>query len=109
MDLLFVNGYPFLTTKSSKLNFLTGHPCKSRSTSQIKTVLDMVLNKYNDVESTESEKRKNSENEEPVSSHGRHVRENSGSGVERLEMSFDAELYRHNTYRQFMIIKENYN
>ena len=42
----FVNGYPFLATKSANLNFVTDHPCKSRSTVQIKTVLDMVLETY---------------------------------------------------------------
>ena len=44
-----------------------------------------------DIESTESEETESSESEEPVSSYGRPVRENVGSGVERLEMSFDGQ------------------
>ena len=46
IDLFFVNGYPFLATISAKLNFITANPCKSRSTAKIKTVLDMVIDKY---------------------------------------------------------------
>ena len=61
------------------------------------------------IESTESKDRKISESEERVSSHGRPVRENSGSGVERLEMSFDDQSYSHNTNQQIMMIKETYN
>ena len=41
-----MDGYPFLATKSAKLNFVTTHPYKSISTAQIKTVLDVVLEKY---------------------------------------------------------------
>ena len=39
----------------------------------------------------ELEESESSENEERISSHGRSVRENDGSGVERLEMSFDGQ------------------
>ena len=46
---------------------------------------------------------------ESVSSHGIPVRENTGSGVERLVMSFDGKSYSHNTHQKFMIIKEKYN
>ena len=63
----------------------------------------------NGIKSTESEERKSSEIEERVSSYGRPTRENSGSGVERLEMSFYGNSYSHNTHRQFMMIKEKYN
>ena len=45
-DLFFVNGYYFLATKSAKLIFVTAHPCKSRSTAQIKILFDMVIYKY---------------------------------------------------------------
>ena len=38
--------YPFLATKPEKINFVTAQPRESRSTAQIKTVLDMVLDKY---------------------------------------------------------------
>ena len=60
----------------------------------------------NDTELTESEERKISEIEERVSSHGIYVKENSGSGVERLEMIFYGKSYSHNTHRKCMIIKE---
>ena len=63
----------------------------------------------NDTELTESEERKISEIEESVSSHGIYVKENSGSGVERLEMSFYGKSYSHNTHCKFMMIKEKYN
>ena len=63
----------------------------------------------NDIESRGSEERKSSDSEERVSSHGRPVRENAGSGVERLEMGIDGKSYSHNTHRQFMIIREKYN
>ena len=43
----------------------------------------------NNIESTEIEDRKILEIEKRVSSHGRHVRGNYGSGLERLEISFD--------------------
>ena len=46
INLFFVNGYPFLATKSEKLNSVTSHRRKSRSTAQITKVLDMVLDKY---------------------------------------------------------------
>ena len=46
IDFFFVNGYPFISTKSVKLKFVTAHPWKSRSTAQTKTLLDMVLEKY---------------------------------------------------------------
>ena len=58
-----------------------------------------------DIESTESEEHKSSEIEERISSHGIPVRENSGSGVERLEISLDGKSYSHNTHWQFNMIK----
>ena len=67
---------------------------------------DDSLNK--DIESTGSEERKILESEERVSSHGRPVRENSGSGLECLEISFYGKSYSHNTHQQFMMIKEKY-
>ena len=48
IDFFFVNVYPFLDTKSAKWNFVTANPYKSRYTSKIRTVLDMVLDKYDD-------------------------------------------------------------
>ena len=62
-----------------------------------------------DIESTGSEEHESPESEERVSSHGRPVRENSGSGVECLEISFDGKSYSHNNHRQFMMIKQKYN
>jgi hypothetical protein len=46
LDFFFVNGYAFLHTKSSKLNFLTSQICTSRSTGQILKVLDTVKQTY---------------------------------------------------------------
>ena len=48
INFFFVKGYPFFATKSEKLNLFTSHPCKSRSTAQINTVLYMVLEKYDE-------------------------------------------------------------
>ena len=41
--------------------------------------------------------------------HGRPVIENTGPGVEPIEMSFDGKSYSHNTHWQFIMIKEKYN
>ena len=46
INFFFVNGCPFLAIKLAKLNFFTAHPCKSRSTAQIKKIFDMLLEKY---------------------------------------------------------------
>ena len=46
INFFFVNGYPIIATKSEKFNFVTAHPYKSRSTAQIKTVLYMLIDKY---------------------------------------------------------------
>ena len=50
---------------------------------------DGTLN--DDIESTESEEHESSENEECISSNGIPVRQNYGSGIERLEMIFDGQ------------------
>jgi hypothetical protein len=46
VDFFFVNGYPFLATKSAKVNFITAQPVTSRSTAQIIKHIDTVINKY---------------------------------------------------------------
>ena len=46
VDFFFVNGYPFLATKSKKVNYLTATPCKSRSKGQIIEALEALLNTY---------------------------------------------------------------
>ena len=47
MDFFFVNGEPFLHTKTKKINFLTASHCTSRSQQQIMNVLESVIQKYN--------------------------------------------------------------
>jgi hypothetical protein len=46
VDFFFVNGYPFLTTKSGKINFITATPVTSRSITNIKNALDNVIDMY---------------------------------------------------------------
>ena len=46
IDLFFINGYPFLQTKSSKLNFLTAQLCTSRAKGQIIKGLEKVRETY---------------------------------------------------------------
>ena len=41
--------------------------------------------------------------------HGRPVIENTGPGVEPIEMSFDGTWVDHVSHRKFMMIKEKYN
>ena len=47
MDFFFVNGEPFLHTKTQKINFMTATHCTSRSQQQIKAVLETVIQMYN--------------------------------------------------------------
>ena len=46
IDLCFVNGYPFLETKTNKVNFITAKPCIWRTTSLITKDIDTVLYLY---------------------------------------------------------------
>ena len=46
INFLFVNGYPIIANKPEKLNSVTAHTFKSKPTARIKTVLDMVIDKY---------------------------------------------------------------
>ena len=46
MDFFFVNGYPFLATKTNKANLNTGEPCISRTTSHTTKAIDTVLELY---------------------------------------------------------------
>ena len=46
IDFFFINGKPFLHTKSSKINFLTAHICSSRSQGQIIRVIEEVQQIY---------------------------------------------------------------
>ena len=46
IDFFYVNGYPFLASKTSKINFITATPMKSRSTNTIIDAIDDVLNIY---------------------------------------------------------------
>jgi hypothetical protein len=46
IDFFFVNGYVFLHTKSSKINFLTSQICTTRSQGQILKILDTVKQTY---------------------------------------------------------------
>jgi hypothetical protein len=46
LDFFFVNGYAFLHSKSSKINFLTSQICSSRSQGQIIKVLESIKQTY---------------------------------------------------------------
>jgi hypothetical protein len=46
IDFFYINGYPFLATKTSKVNFITATPMKSRSTNAVINTIDSVLNTY---------------------------------------------------------------
>jgi hypothetical protein len=46
LDFFFVNGYAFLHTKSSKINFITSQICTSRSQGQIIQALNTIKNIY---------------------------------------------------------------
>ena len=46
IDFFFINDYPFLHTKSSKLNFLTAQLCTSRAKGQIIKGLEKVRETY---------------------------------------------------------------
>jgi hypothetical protein len=46
IDFFFINGHPFLHTKSSKVNFLTADICTSRSKAQIINTLEIVRQTY---------------------------------------------------------------
>ena len=46
IDFFFVNGYPFISTKTNKVNFITTEPCISRTTSNITKAIDTVLDLY---------------------------------------------------------------
>jgi hypothetical protein len=45
-DFFYVNGYLFLATKTSKVNFITATPMKSRSTNAIIEALSNIINMY---------------------------------------------------------------
>ena len=44
-----MNGYPFLATKTNKVNFITDKPCISRTTSHITKDIDTVLDLYEEI------------------------------------------------------------
>jgi hypothetical protein len=58
-----------------------------------------------ETQSTENEERA----EESTQATMRPVRSNAGTGVNRLEMSFDGKMYTHSKHRQFLMMKEKYN
>ena len=46
IDLFFVNSYPFIATKTKKVDFITAKPCILRGNSHINKSIDTVLELY---------------------------------------------------------------